>query len=106
VADVGDGDDDAEAAVLEALGPDRVVVVPRVGGVDGAQLEVPQVLAGRDVLLPERRPPGLGLARTAAENSSSTPSRSLIFSISTLADPFGPRRWRTRAAPISSRRPG
>src|SRR5690606_7317833 len=51
-ADVGDGDHGAEAPFPVWLGPDRIVVVARIGRVDGDDGEVTQVLA---VLFAERQ---------------------------------------------------
>src|SRR5690606_22524578 len=55
VRDVGDGDDDAHAALLRGLGVERVVVVARVGRVDRDEIEVAEVdaaalLGRRDAL--------------------------------------------------------
>jgi hypothetical protein len=44
-ADVGDRDDAREAALPVGLGPDRIVVVARVGRVDRDDRQVAQVLA-------------------------------------------------------------
>ena len=51
-ADIGNGDDRVEAAFAVGLGPDGVVVVARVGRVDGDDRQVAQVLA---VILAERQ---------------------------------------------------
>ena len=51
--DVGDGDDHHPAAAIGGVGigfgPDRIVMVARVGGIDGDERQVPQILAALEL---------------------------------------------------------